>query len=47
MTKYVWNMLNNFPVKLGKKDVAKTTAQDNLFILGTGAKLEDYSYVKG
>jgi hypothetical protein len=40
MTKYVKNMLNDFPVKLGKKDVAKTPAGDNLFNLGTGAKLE-------
>jgi hypothetical protein len=40
MTKYVENMLNNFPVKLGKKDVAKTPAGDNLFNLGTGAKLD-------
>jgi hypothetical protein len=40
MTKYVKNMLNNFPVKLGKKDVAKTPARDNLFNLGTRAKLD-------
>jgi hypothetical protein len=40
MTKYVENMLNNFPVKLGKKDVAKTLAGDNLFNLGTRAKLD-------
>jgi hypothetical protein len=40
MTKYVENMLNNFPVKLGKKDMAKTPARDNLFNLGTGAKLD-------
>jgi hypothetical protein len=40
MTKYVENMLNNFPVKLGKKDVAKTPSGDNLFNLGTGAKLD-------
>jgi hypothetical protein len=40
MTKYVENMLNNFPVKLGKKDVAKTPVRDNLFNLGTGAKLD-------
>jgi hypothetical protein len=40
MTKYVANMLNNFPVKLGKKDVAKTPAGHNLFNLGTGAKLD-------
>jgi hypothetical protein len=40
MTKYVENMLNDFPVKLGKKDVAKTPAGDNLFNLGTGAKLD-------
>jgi hypothetical protein len=40
MTKYVENMLNNFPVKLGKKDVAKTPAGDNLFNLGTGTKLD-------
>jgi hypothetical protein len=37
MTKYVENMLNNFPVKLGKKDVAITPARDSL---GTGAKLD-------
>jgi hypothetical protein len=40
MMKYVKNMLNDFPVKLGKKDVAKTPAGDNLFNLGTGAKLD-------
>jgi hypothetical protein len=40
MTKYVENMLNDFPVKLGKKDVAKPPAGDNLFNLGTGAKLD-------
>jgi hypothetical protein len=40
MTKYVENMLNDFPVKLGKEDVAKTPARDNLFNLGTGAKLD-------
>jgi hypothetical protein len=40
MTKYVKNMLNNSLVKLGKKDVAKTPAGDNLFNLGTGVKLE-------
>jgi hypothetical protein len=40
MTKYIENMLNDFPVKLGKKDVAKTPAGDNLFYLGTGAKLD-------
>jgi hypothetical protein len=40
MTKYVENMLNDFPVKLGKKDVAKTPAGDNLFNLGTRAKLD-------
>jgi hypothetical protein len=40
MTKYVENMLNNFPVKLGKNDVVKTPAGDNLFNLGTGAKLD-------
>jgi hypothetical protein len=33
-------MLNDFPVKLGKKDVVKTPAGDNLFNLGTGAKLD-------
>jgi hypothetical protein len=32
--------VNNFPVKLGKKNVAKTPARDNLFNLGTGAKLD-------
>jgi hypothetical protein len=40
IAKYVENMLNKFPVKLGKKDVAKTPAGDNLFNLGTGAKLD-------
>jgi hypothetical protein len=40
MTKYVKNMLNNFPVKFGEKDAAKTPAGDNLFNLGTGAKLD-------
>jgi hypothetical protein len=40
MTKYVGNMLNNFPVNLEKKDMAKTPAGDNLFNLGTGAKLD-------
>jgi hypothetical protein len=40
MTKYVENMLNNFAVQLGKKDVAKTPARDNLLNLGTGAKLD-------
>jgi hypothetical protein len=40
MTKFVENMINKFPVKLGKKDVAKTPAGDNLFNLGTGAKLD-------
>jgi hypothetical protein len=33
-------MLNDFPVKLGKKDVAKTPAGDNLFNLGTRTKLD-------
>jgi hypothetical protein len=41
MTKYVENMINDFPVKLGKKDIAKTPAADSLFnLLGTGAKLD-------
>jgi hypothetical protein len=40
MTKYVKNMLNDFTVKLGKKDVAKMPAGDNLFNLGTGANLD-------
>jgi hypothetical protein len=40
MTKYVENMINEFPVKLGKKDVVKTLAGDNLFNLGLGAKLD-------
>jgi hypothetical protein len=39
-TKYVEKMLSNFPVKLGKKDMAKTRAGDNLFNLGTRAKLD-------
>jgi hypothetical protein len=39
-TKYVENMLSNFPVKLRKKDVVKTPAGDNLFNLGTRAKLD-------
>jgi hypothetical protein len=33
-------MLNNFPVKLGKKDVAKVPAGDNLINIGTQAKLD-------
>jgi hypothetical protein len=33
-------MLNNFPVELGKKDVARKPNRDNLFNLGTGAKLD-------
>jgi hypothetical protein len=40
MTKYVDNMINDIPVKLGKKDVAKTPAADSLFNLGTGSKLD-------
>jgi hypothetical protein len=40
MTEYVENMLNHFPVKLEKKDVAKTPAGDKLFNLGSGAKLD-------
>jgi hypothetical protein len=40
MMKYVENMLNNFLVKLGKKDVVKMPARDSLFNLGTGAKLD-------
>jgi hypothetical protein len=40
MTKYVDNMINEFPVKLGKKDVAKTPAANSLFNLVTGAKLD-------
>jgi hypothetical protein len=40
MTKFVENMLNDFPVELGKKDVAKTPAGDTLFNLGTVAKLD-------
>jgi hypothetical protein len=40
MTKYVENMLNDFPVQLGKKDTAKTPAANSLFNLGTGAKLD-------
>jgi hypothetical protein len=48
-------MLNNFLVKLGEKDVAKMPAKDNLFNLGTGAKLDtkrseifhNYSYARG
>jgi cytochrome c553 len=40
MTKYVENMLNDFTVKLRKKDAVKTPAADNLFNLGTGAKLD-------
>jgi hypothetical protein len=39
-TKSAENMMNKFPVKLGKKDVAKTPAGDNLFNLGTGARLD-------
>jgi hypothetical protein len=33
MTKYVKNMLNNFQVKLKKKDVAKTPARDNIYLI--------------
>jgi hypothetical protein len=40
MTEYVKNMLNDFPVKLRKKDVAKTPAGDNLFSQDAGAKLD-------
>jgi hypothetical protein len=40
MTKYVENMINDFPVKLGKKDVPKTPTADSLFNLGTGTKLD-------
>jgi hypothetical protein len=40
MRKYVDNMIDKFPVKLGKKDVAKTPAANSLFNLGTGAKLD-------
>jgi hypothetical protein len=40
MTKYAENMLNNLPVRLGKKDVAETPAANSLFNLGTGAKLD-------
>jgi hypothetical protein len=36
MTKYVENMINDFPVKLGKKGIVA----DSLFNLGTGAKLD-------
>jgi hypothetical protein len=40
MMKYVENMLNDFPVKLGKKSMVKTPAVDNLLNLGTRAKLD-------
>jgi hypothetical protein len=40
LTKYIENMLNDIPVQLGKKDVAKMPAADSLFNLGTGAKLD-------
>jgi hypothetical protein len=40
MTKNIDNMINDFPVELGKKDVAKTPAADSQFNLGTGAKLD-------
>jgi hypothetical protein len=40
LTKYIENMINKFPVELGKKDMAKMPASDNLFNLGTGAKLD-------
>jgi hypothetical protein len=33
-------MINDFPVQLGKKDVATAPAGDNLFNLGTGTKLD-------
>jgi hypothetical protein len=47
MTKYVDYMINDFPLKLGKKDVAKTPAADSLFNLGTGAKLDTKRSVCG
>jgi hypothetical protein len=40
MTKHFENMLSNFSVQLGKKDVVKTPAGDNQFNLGTRAKLD-------
>ena len=40
MKKYVKNMIEEFPIKMGSKDVARTPAADNLFNFGTGAKLD-------
>ena len=40
MTKYVKAMVNDFPIRIGEKDTAKTPAPDSLFNLGTGAKLD-------
>jgi hypothetical protein len=40
MTKYVENMINDFPVKLEENDTAKMPAAYSLFNFGTGAKLD-------
>jgi hypothetical protein len=40
MTKYIDNMINDFPVELGKMDISKMPAADSLFNLGTGAKMD-------
>ena len=40
MTKYVKKMLEDFPVKLKSKDVARTPAGDTLFQKGSGGPLD-------
>jgi hypothetical protein len=40
MKKYVQSMIEEFPIKMGPKDVARTPAADSLFNYGTGAKLD-------
>jgi hypothetical protein len=40
MKKYVKSMIEEFPIKMGPKDVARTPAANSLFNYGTGAKLD-------
>ena len=42
MKSYVQNMLEEFPIKFGEKDVAATPATDNLFIAGNTRKLDKF-----
>ena len=42
MQNYVKDMLKEFPIKFGSKDVASTPAADNLYIDGKGKRLDDY-----